>query len=172
MTLKDKRDGTKVTDSEEILLEISPSPLRRWMALLSLLVLAGLLLMLSIGEVPDLWRLFFVGLGVWVLWSGNNLRKSTLDGLVLTRDGLRTASGRMLAPVDNIAKVERGIFAFKPSNGFLVRLKAAEGNGWAPGLWWRFGKRLGVGGTLSGGQTRAMADLMAALLVERDGGFE
>jgi hypothetical protein len=142
------------------------------MALLSLLVLAGMLLALSIGDVPDLWRLAFVGIGVWVLWSGNNLRKSTLDGLVLTRDGLRTASGRMLAPVDNIAKVERGIFAFKPSNGFLVRLKASEGNGWAPGLWWRFGKRLGVGGTLSGGQTRAMADLMSALVMERDGGFE
>ena len=161
-----------MTDSEDILLEISPSPLRRWMALLSLLVLASMLLALSIGDVPDLWRLFFVGIGVWVLWSGNNLRKSTLDGLVLTRAGLRTASGRMLAPVENIAKVERGIFAFKPSNGFLVRLKKSEENGWAPGLWWKFGTRIGVGGTLSGGQTRAMADLMSALLVERDGGFE
>lgn len=158
-----------MNDADDILIEIKPSPLRRWMALLSLLVLAGMLLALSIGDVPDLWRLVFVGIGAWVLWSGNNLRKATLDGLVLTRAGLRTEDGRMLAPTENIAKVERGVFAFKPSNGFLVRLKEPDGNGWAPGLWWKYGRRLGVGGTLSGGQTRAMADLMAALVMERDG---
>lgn len=155
-------------EGDEILLEINPSPMRRWLALLALLILAGMLLALSIGDVPDLWRLFFVGVGVWVLWSGNNLRKATLDGLVLTRAGLRTASGRMLAATGNVEKVERGVLAFKPSNGFLVRLKEADGNGWAPGLWWKFGRRLGVGGTLSGGQSRAMADLLAALVVEQD----
>lgn len=153
----------------ETILEIKPSPLRRWMALLALLILAGMLLILAIGDVPDLWRLFFVGVGVWVLWSGNNLRVATLDGLVLTRKGLSTTSGKMLARVENIDKVERGVLAFKPSNGFLVRLKEPDGRAWAPGLYWKIGRRLGVGGTLSGGQSRAMADLMAALVVERDG---
>ena len=154
---------------EEVLIDIRPSPIRRWMALLALGVLAILLTGLAIGDVPDLWRLFFVLLGVGVLWSGNKLRAATLDGLVLTRAGLRTESGVMLAPVENIAKVERGVFAFKPSNGFLVRLKEADGKGWAPGLWWKLGRRIGVGGTLSGGQTRAMADMMNVLVLERDG---
>ena len=157
-----------MTDDETIL-EIRPSPIRRWMALLALLILAGMLLALAIGDVPDLWRLFFVGVGVWVLWSGNNLRLATLDGLVLTRAGLGTTSGKMLAAVENIEKVERGVLAFKPSNGFLVRLKEADGRGWAPGLWWKYGRRLGVGGTLSGGQSRAMADLLAALVIEQEG---
>ncbi|MCV6595232.1 MAG: hypothetical protein OIF48_19970 [Silicimonas sp.] len=156
-----------MSDSDDILLDIAPSAFRRALALISLLVLGGVLIALAFGDVPDLWRLFFVGLGAFVLWSCSHLYRSTGDGLQLTPAGLRTRSGRMLVAAENIDRVERGVFAFKPSNGFLVRLKTPEDRGWAPGLWWKFGRRLGVGGTLSGGQTRAMADLMAAMVVER-----
>ena len=142
--------------------------MRRWLALICLAGLAGLLLMLAIGDVPDLWRLFFVLLSVGVLWAGNKLRISTLDGLVLTRDRLETMSGQTLAEIVNVQQVERGVFAFKPSNGFLIRLKAADGSGWSPGLWWKTGRRIGVGGTLSGGQSRSLADMMSMLVVERD----
>jgi len=157
-----------VSDETEVLLEIRPSLMRRWLALICLVGLAGLLLTLAIGEVPDLWRLFFVLLSVGVLWAGNKLRISTLDGLVLTRERLATMSGRTLAEIENVEQVERGVFAFKPSNGFLIRLKNADGNGWSPGLWWKTGRRIGVGGTLSGGQSRSLADLMTMLVVERD----
>lgn len=157
-------------ETEEILLDIAPSIFRRFLALAALLVLGMVLIGLGFGEVPDLWRLVFVALGALVLWSCMHIYRATGDGLQLTRAGLRTRSGRMLVRVENIDKVERGVFAFKPSNGFLVRLKTPEDRGWAPGLWWKFGRKLGVGGTLSGGQTRAMADLMAAMVVERDGG--
>ena len=159
-----------MSESEEILLEIRPSAFRRWLALLALLILAGVLLALAIGDVPDLWRLFFAGVAAWVFWSGYKLRMATSEGLVLTRQGLSTTSGRMLAAVGNIDRVERGVFAFKHSNGFLVRLKEPEENGWAPGLWWKFGRRLGVGGTLSGGQSRALADLLAMQVFEQSGG--
>ena len=157
-------------DSEEIILDIKPSFMRRWLAIVALLVLAGILLSLAIGDIPGAMRVIIVALGVGVLWSANTLRIATMDGLVLTRAGLSTTSGRMLAPVENIERVERGLFAFKPSNGFLIRLKEAKGKGWAPGLWWQYGKRIGVGGTLSGGQTRAMADLLAMQVLEQTGG--
>ncbi len=157
-----------MNDDTEVLLEISPSPMRRWMALFCLIGLAVLLVTLAIGDVPDLWRLFFVLLGAGVLWAGNRLRISTTDGLVLTRDKLSTKSGRLLAQIDNVETVERGVFAFKPSNGFLIRLKTSDGNGWSPGLWWKTGRKIGVGGTLSGGQSRSLADMMSMLLVERD----
>ncbi len=159
-----------MTDEDDIIFEIRSSPIRRWLAMIALLGLAGLFFKFAIGDVPDLWRLLFVSLGAAILWSGNRLRLATLDGLVLTRDGLQTSSGTMLATMDNIDKVERGVFAFKPSNGFLVRLKSVDGTGWAPGVWWKFGRRIGVGGTLSNGQTRAMAEMIIATQVERDAG--
>jgi hypothetical protein len=65
--------------------------------------------------------------------------------------------------------VERGAFAFKPSNGFLVRLDKPLGRGWAPGLWWRLGRLLGVGGVTSASQSKAMAEILSLELARRAG---
>ena len=121
-----------MNDEEEIVLEISPSPVRRWMAILALGILGILMITLAFDEMPDLWRLFFVLLGAGILWAANRLRSATMDGLVLTRDGLRTISGRTLAGVEDVARVDRGALAFRPSNGFMVRLKQPGTAGWAP----------------------------------------
>ncbi|NNE81865.1 MAG: hypothetical protein HKN18_16475 [Silicimonas sp.] len=152
--------------SDNVLIEISASPARRWMAIICLAMLSILLVSLMFGDTPEIWKLVFGLIAVFVLWCTNQLRESTRDSLVLTETEFRTGSGRLLTTVANVERVERGAFAFKPSNGFLVRLKEPAQSGWAPGLWWLRGRRLGVGGTLSGGQTRAMADSLAALALE------
>ena len=54
--------------------------------------------------------------------------------------------GPSLHNLKNIARVERGLFAFKPSNGFLILLNNPMSRAWHPGLWWRFGRRIGIGG--------------------------
>lgn len=100
----------------------------------------------------------------WVAWS---LWRATAFRLVLTEEALIEEAldgtpGRVLCQLDDIAGVERGTFAFKPSNGFVVRLKTPAPRAWAPGLWWRFGKRVGVGGVTPSGQGKAMADVIAA----------
>jgi len=70
--------------------------------------------------------------------------------------------------VADIERVDRGVFAFKPSNGFLVRTREPSARAWRPGLWWRFGRRIGVGGVTSANQTKAMSEILAAMLAERD----
>ena len=72
--------------------------------------------------------------------------------------------------IEEVEALERGLFAFKPSNGFLIRTRAPKPRGWQPGLWWRVGRRIGIGGVTSAGQAKAMSEIMAALLLERDGG--
>ena len=37
-----------------------------------------------------------------------------------------------------------------------------------PGLWWRIGRRIGVGGVTPASQSKVMADLITARLIERD----
>ncbi|MDE0209354.1 MAG: hypothetical protein OXJ64_05670 [Boseongicola sp.] len=157
-----------MNDEEEIVLEISPSPVRRWMAILALGILGILMITLAFDEMPDLWRLFFVLLGAGILWAANRLRSATMDGLVLTRDGLRTISGRTLAGVEDVARVDRGALGFGATNRLMVSRKQPGAAGWAPGLWWQIGRRLAVGGTLSGGQAKAMADLLADMVAERE----
>ena len=73
-----------------------------------------------------------------------------------------------VAAWDDIARVERGAFALRPSNGFLLHLHAPGPRAWAPGLWWRLGRRLGVGGVTAAGQSKGMAEILTAMLVERD----
>jgi hypothetical protein len=88
----------------------------------------------------------------------------------LTAAGLSDSTGRIIAPLAEIRSIDRGAFAFKPSNGFLVRLKTRQPRAWAPGLWWRFGRSVGVGGVTSRDQAKLMAEFLAAMLAERGGG--
>jgi hypothetical protein len=129
-----------------------------------MVILALLLFSLALApETLPVWRFIFAGGGLLSFWGATGLWSATRDGLVLTREVLRTSSGEVLARVEDVQNVDRGAFAFKPSHGFLVTTTASGRRRWAPGLWWRAGRRVGVGGTLSGGETRAMAELLAAL---------
>lgn len=93
--------------------------------------------------------------------------KVTEGHLELTENELRVAGGRVLAEVSNISGVERGPFAFKPSQGFLIKMKAPQPRAWAPGLYWRFGRLLGIGGVTSASQGKFMADTLQALIASR-----
>lgn len=98
------------------------------------------------------------------------LRQATKGRVLLTKDALVDDAGTVLIALDEIAGVDRGILAFKPSNGFVLTLKSKQPRGWAPGLWWRFGRFLGVGGAVSAGQTKFMAEQIVFALDSRAAG--
>jgi hypothetical protein len=149
--------------TEDILSVLPASAGRRWMGIIVFFALGVLLLWLGIANSPSFgWRIGFIVFGMAALWGADVMRRSTADEIVLTREVLRTRSGRVLTRVDNVDKVERGAFAFKPSQGFLVRLKTPTEPGWAPGLWWARGTYVGIGGVVSGGQAKAMAEILTA----------
>lgn len=151
-------------DPDRVLVSITPSPGRRWLGVCSLIVLGALLFYVALAGRPALfWQIVFLIGGGVAFWGADLMRRATGDSIELTREVLRTDKGVILARVDNVRSVERGAFAFKPSNGFLVRLETPDTFGWAPGLWWRKGTFLGVGGVVSAGQTRATAEILSAL---------
>lgn len=150
---------------DEILISVEPSPARRAMAVGVLAALGLLVLAVAFqGQGAPLFQATLIALGLGCVWAADRLRRATADAVELTRAGLRTRSGIELARVEHILRVDRSAFAFKPSQGFVVRLSHAAPRGWAPGLWWRGGRLLGIGGTVPGGQARAMADLLTALV--------
>jgi hypothetical protein len=75
----------------------------------------------------------------------------------------------VIARWDEIKRVERGALAFKPSNGFLLTLEQPQPRAWVPGLWWRVGRRVGIGGITPAGEGRYMADQIAFRLSQREG---
>lgn len=115
-------------------------------------------------------RIALVVLALGALWLARRVWVATAGSIVLTRAGLSDGAGREIAPLADITAVERGAFAFKPSNGFLVRLARPHraGAAWAPGLWWRVGRRVGIGGITPAAPGKVMAEMLAALITERD----
>lgn len=159
-----------MSDAQTVILaRIVPSPVRRVFATGVLGGLGVLLELLAFLRPPASFplQLMLIALGVVALVLCLKLHAATGRGLVLTAEALSDADGRVVAALDEIRKVERGVFAFKPSNGFVLHLKDRKPGAWAPGLWWRMGRRVGVGGVISGAEGRAMADLIAATIARR-----
>lgn len=133
-----------------------------------LVLLGAMLVYVALATPPAslLWRIFLLGFGGLVLWLAEKMRRATLIGVVLTREELRTTDGQVLVRVDDINGVVRGSFSLKPSNGFSVLTKTRQNRGWAPGVWWRIGKRVGVGGVTAASQAKFMSEILAGLVAQ------
>ncbi len=102
------------------------------------------------------------GLAALAMWRATDVT------LTLTEEALTDSRGRVLARIDEVQAVERGALSLAPTGGFVLRLKAPASAQWVPGVWWRIGTRVGVGGTTPRQMTREMALLIEAMLAVRD----
>ncbi len=149
--------------------KIAASQPRRWLGVGMLLFLGGLLIYVAFATPPDLaWQVFLLLMGGASLWVGDKMRRATEGWIELSDDALVTHTGEVIVLIDEIEKVERGMLAFKPSNGFMIKTKNPAARRWEPGLWWRMGRRIGVGGVTPASQSKVMADLISAKLMMRD----
>lgn len=156
--------------SDVVLARLTPSPGRRFFAVGSFGILGALLIYLALalpgGSVPIILLLLLAGgLATWMAWL---LWQATASSIELTAEGLRDSNGRILAALPNIERVDRGVFVFKPSGGFSVVLKTKGFNGWAPGLWWISGRRVGIGGVTRSAEARYMAEILVMELAKYD----
>ncbi len=155
---------------EEILATINASMGRRLLGLGSLWGLGLLVFYLAVSESHAFgWYVFLFAIGAATLWLAEHMRRATALHIELTRTQVRDSSGRILVELSDIQSVDRGTFAFKPSNGFLITSKTKAPRVWAPGLWWRNGRRIGVGGITAAPQAKFMAEMISAMIAERDG---
>lgn len=154
---------------EEILAVIQASGPRRGFGVAVLVILGVLVIYIAMAQPPasPLWQVFLLAFGVVVLWLAQRMWQATKTTIVLTEKELRGSDGVLIAEVDKIEAIDRGVLAFKPSNGFMLRLRDKAPRSWQPGLWWRMGRRVGVGGVTSAAQTKGMAEMIAALISDR-----
>ena len=151
---------------DDIIATLQASGLRRLFAYGAVFFLGAMLILLAFVQPPAFgWQVFLILLGAGALVVAERLRRATMLGLVLTERELRDTSGQVLTELTNIRSVDRGAFAFKPSNGFVLRLHQAQPRVWAPGLWWRFSTRIGVGGVTASGPAKYMAEQIALRIV-------
>jgi len=157
------------SDPHRVLATITASPGRRILGIGSLWILSILVIYVAIVQPPAMgWQVFLFALGGVSIWIAEQMRRATALTLELTMLELRDTGGTVLARMDDIQMIDRGMFAFKPSNGFLLRLTTPGARNWRPGLWWRMGRRVGVGGMTPGHQAKFMAEMISAMIAERD----
>lgn len=158
----DDPDDDDHPDPAAIRARLAAPPARRMVATGMIAALGVLILWIAVAHPPAAlgWRLFLLAGSAGTLWLAVRLWQATGVVLELTGVELREAGGRRLARIDEIEAVNRGVFALKPSNGFTLVLRAAPGAVWAPGLWWRLGRRVGVGGVTGRFEGRRMADAL------------
>lgn len=152
-----------------VLARLTPSAPRRIVGAGMLVVLGLFLISIALGDAsgkPVVFGLLALVAG-GAIWLAVRLWQSTARGLELTAQDLRDADGRVLARVADMDSVQRGVFALKPASGFTVVLRQSAGWGWAPGLWWKAGNRMGVGGVTHRNEARYMAEVLDDLIAKR-----
>ena len=156
-------------DQSDVVARIHASPVRRVFAVAMQGILGVLLIYL--GFDTDLsgfgYRIFLIVAGLFALYSAQKLWRATSVGLELTAEVLRDTNGKVLAQCAGITKVDRGLFAFKPSNGFMLHLDEKHPRAWSAGMWWCTGKRLGVGGVIPAGEAKFMAETLQMMIATR-----
>lgn len=154
--------------SDEVLLTVEASGLRRVMGVTMLAVIGVILLYVAISTPPSIaWLVFLLIVGTGALWLAMRMWQATTQRIELTEEELRCSDGTVIARVADIQTIDRGFFAFKPSNGFLIRTATPGARVWLPGLWWRAGRRIGIGGVTPASQSKAMSEILAAMIAQR-----
>lgn len=156
--------------AERELAEITASAPRRVIGVGAMLILGVLLLYLAMSSPPAnlFWQVFLLVIGGLALWLSQKMWRATAATLVLTETELREQGGPVLARIEDVVRVERGMLAMKPSNGFNLVLRDKAPRAWRPGLWWRMGRKVAVGGVTAGSQTRPVADIILLKVHQRD----
>jgi hypothetical protein len=159
---------------DDIHFRVEASAARRFMAVGMQAILGAILLFVAFDSPPDFgWQVFLVVLGAGSLWMARKTYLSTQTAIELRKDGvLVDTNGEEIVNLDDVSHIARGMLALKPTNGFMIHLKAGAPTRWRSGMWWRFGRRIGVGGATPGQQTRALAQIVEMMLVERQKGDE
>lgn len=153
----------------EILATVSASAPRRAFGVGALGVLGLMLITVALSQPPSnpAWAVFLLGFGASALWAAYRMWLVTQERLELTETQLRFSDGTIVAQVSDIQSLDRGMFAFKPSNGFTLKLNGKTPRRWRPGFWWSLAGRVGVGGVTSAPQTKAMAEILSAMIAQR-----
>lgn len=163
------RTRDRTPSASPVIATLTPRTSRRVVAA-ALQGLLGLILVWLGAILPEggpLLRALLLLAGGLMLAGTLRLWRATAARIELTAEALSDSDGRVLARIEQIRAVDRGPFAFKPSNGFLLHLDARARRAWVPGLWWRVGRFVGVGGATPRNEAKAMAEAIALLIAER-----
>jgi len=153
-------------DPDEILIGVDASPIRRLIGVMALLALCAIVLWHGYQRYSDSGEgLITMLIALAGIYGALRFWQSSSIGLVLTPTELRETGGRQVVRVADITSVNREAFGIiKPTNGFVIVTRESLPAAISPGIWWRLGRRIGIGGLTGAGEGKAMAELLQEML--------
>ena len=147
----------------EELITLKMSKLKRLSGALLIFVL-GTTLLFSVYKKSNpgytVYESLFLLVGLILIFVSWRIGRARLTGIKLTKSGIYDLNDVKLCAILDINYIDRRTFAIKPANGFIIHLKNSAKSFWIPGLCWRIGKRLAIGGMLSKQECKAFANLL------------
>ena len=150
--------------------KVAPTEIRRpeflrWLVVGAVVVMLAISLSVGVRSVANpVVALVNLIAGLAIAWFGWSMATAKASKIIFDGERLTDNAGVELCALDEIKNVERGFAMFKPSAGFAILLHEEKPRAWSPGLWWRYGRRIGVGGATPGRAARNMADAITMAL--------
>lgn len=156
--------------SDDILYKLPVSQARRWVGVGSFAIVGVLLpTVVVVSPATLVWNILLLAYAAFCLWQAYRMHLAGQRSLILYEDRLTLDDGELIAPLSEVVSIDRSLFAYKPSGGFILKLREKSPRGGVMGLYSRRGRRIAVGGIVSSVGGRGMADMIQALLLQRDG---
>ena len=92
---------------------------------------------------------------------------TVLTGIIIHfLSGLFNIDGSVICEIDDIERIDVSPYTFKSANGFIVILKTKSSFKSIPGLYWRLGKRLSIGGLVSKNESKFLSQTLLSFFEE------
>ena len=133
-------------------------------------VIFGLLLFLCYTiskieeEVTSLEFLLIPTIVFLAIWFRSFLQRYSKVGFLINQSGLFNLDGSIVCEIGDIERIDVSPYTFKSANGFIVILKTKSSFKSIPGLYWRLGKRLSIGGLVSKNESKFLSHTLSGFL--------
>ena len=97
-------------------------------------------------------------------WFKRFLSQYSNVGFLINKMGLYDLHENLICRISDIQRVDSSPYTFKSANGFIIILKEKTSFQLVPGLYWRLGRRISVGGLISKNESKLLSTAVANFL--------
>ncbi|MEE2775026.1 MAG: hypothetical protein VYE27_08945 [Pseudomonadota bacterium] len=132
-------------------------PRYRYFAFTCSVGLLGLILIINSFSLDKAANLFFFCIGLTIILISYRIYQNRDKGFIITPCGIFEKNGRLICNFNEIDKIDTSPFSFKATNGFVVKLKNKTTFDFSVGLWWKYNRRLSIGGMISKNESKYLS---------------
>ena len=85
-------------------------------------------------------------------------------GFLLNQEGIFNLDNTIICRIEDIETIDTSPYTFRSANGFIVFLRERSTFKIVPGLYWRLGNRISIGGLVSKAESKFLSTTMLNLM--------